>query len=70
MTNVSHEFRTPLNSLISANLLIKERLLRLKTKKCTQDDINYISKWISISDSSAKLLNFFVLDIIDLGHIE
>ena len=42
----------------------------MEYSKRSKEDFEYLLKWNRINDSSAKLLLYFVLDIIDLGHLE
>src|SRR3984957_10664235 len=62
LSNVSHEFRTPLNSIISLSLLLMDRMDgELTTEQFKQ--IRYI-------ESSARDLQEMVNDLLDLAKVE
>ena len=73
MSNVSHEFWTPLNSIVTSNEFIYKKIGILQknlVNKINIDLTNDIQKWCKISQTSSQLLLSLVNDILDLARFE
>ena len=71
MSNVSHEFRTPLNAIITASEIsltcINEIEESFDQNLSLKQLLRKLKKWNKTAKTSSKLLLHLVNDILDLG---
>ena len=75
---VSHEMRNPINSIFGMNIQLKELGLKmfdlLRLRGIEGHDIDQLrdlfAEAIDVQESSTKLLNFYVTDLLSLAQIE
>lgn len=78
ISNVSHEFWTPLNAIILNSEFIEKKLTQIYKNvshwkpdiEVTLNEIERVQKYNRIIHVSGKLNLFYVNDILDLGRLE
>ena len=71
MSNVSHEYRTPLNAIITSTEIVTRQLNNLIETATGRllARLNQIKTQVSIESSSSKLMLCLVNEMIQMGHL-
>ena len=73
MSNVSHEFRTPLNSILSSNEFMMKYVASISKDEKAQifeEKKQKIMRWANVCKTSSRLLLSLVNDILDLSRMD
>ena len=72
MTNVSHEYKTPLNAIITSTQLNLNRLSSLADQVASglKERVAAITEQVKVESTSSELMLCLVKGMIDMGHLQ